>query len=273
MVHDPNVVARRLLRFNLPVRRVLLGCAAGLALAAPFLGAGPAWWIVAGASYYFVITVGFSVGMHRYFCHRAFATSRIWEGVMLGILVLSLAGVPFTWTRAHLTHHKHSDRPSDPYQVKTKGWRSIFLPYDPELTPKYVLRWLKDPMQRRAHDLYFAWVAAFVALLWISGGLLAVTFVWAIPVAVIHPLRQFYFHYSVHRWGYRNFDTDDDSRNNWIIALLTGGEGWHNNHHHQPRAWSYRVRWWEWDPGALFIAAIRTADAEVPAVETGTGGS
>jgi hypothetical protein len=52
-----------------------------------------------------------------------------------------------------------------------------------------------------------------------------------IPVAVIHPLRQFYFHYSVHTWGYRNYATGDDSRNNWWIALLTGGEGWHNNHH------------------------------------------
>jgi stearoyl-CoA desaturase (delta-9 desaturase) len=248
---------RRLLRFNLPIRWVLLSVAVVLAVRAPFLGAAWSWWFTALVSYYFLITVGFSVGMHRFFCHRAFATSRFWEGVMLGSLVVGLAGVPYTWTRAHLQHHKHSDQGQDPYQVKTRGWRSIFLPYDPGLTPKYVMRWLQDPMHAAASVLYNLWVAAFLVLLWLCGGALAVTFVWAIPVAVIHPLRQFYFHYSVHTWGYRNFATDDDSRNNWLIALLTGGEGWHNNHHHTPRAWSFRHRWWELDPGALFIAAIR----------------
>jgi len=260
----PSLLAalRRLLRFNLPVRRVFLFAAAALAVYAPFSGASLGWWLAAFASYYFVITVGFSVGMHRFFCHRAFETSRLWEGVMLGTLVVSLAGVPYTWTRAHLTHHKNSDQPDDPYQVKTKGWRSIFLAYDPQLSPKYVLRWLKDPMQAAANSYYNAWVVGFVALLWLCGGLPAVTFLWAIPTAVIHPLRQFYFHYSVHMWGYRNFETEDDSRNNWLIALLTGGEGWHNNHHHDPRAWNFRVKWWELDPGALFIAAIRRRGAE-----------
>ena len=248
---------RRLLRFNLPVRWVLLAAAIVLALRAPFLGAGSGWWLTALASYYFAITVGFSVGMHRYFCHRAFETSRFWEGVMLGTAVVSLAGMPFTWTRAHLRHHKHSDQPDDPYRVKTAGWRSIFLPYDPGLTRSYVTRWLRDPMHRRANAYYNAWVVAFVAALWAAGGVEAATFVWAIPVAVIHPLRQFYFHYSIHTWGYRNFETTDDSRNNWLIALLTGGEGWHNNHHHDPRSWSFRRRWWEIDPGALFVAAIR----------------
>jgi stearoyl-CoA desaturase (delta-9 desaturase) len=248
---------RRLLRFNLPVRWVLLAAAVALALRAPFLGAGLPWWIAGFASYYVAITVGFSVGMHRFFCHRAFETSRAWEGVMLGTLVVTLAGVPYTWTRAHLEHHKHADGAADPYQVKTRGWRSIFLPYDPGLTAGYVARWLRDPMQRLANAYYNAWVLGFVGLLFLLGGQSAVTFVWALPVAVIHPLRQFYFHYSVHTWGYRNFATADDSRNNWVIALLTGGEGWHNNHHHAPRAWSFRHRWWEIDPGGLFIAAIR----------------
>ncbi|MCK5940880.1 MAG: acyl-CoA desaturase [Planctomycetes bacterium] len=255
----PSLLAplRRLLRFNLPVRRVFLALAIVLAVRAPFVGADVGWWLAALASYYFVITVGFSVGMHRYFCHRAFTTSRLWEGVMLGTLVVSLAGVPYTWTRAHLTHHKNSDQPDDPYRVKTAGWRSIFLPYDPQLSPKYVMRWLRDPLQNAANAGYHAWVLGYLALLWCVGGWHAVTFVWAIPTAVIHPLRQFYFHYSVHTWGYRNFDTNDDSRNNWWIAVLTGGEGWHNNHHQDPRAWSYRVKWWELDPGAWFIALVR----------------
>ena len=264
------VFARRWLRFNLPLRRMLLAAAIVLAVRAPFLDAAAAWWAAAALSYYLLITVGFSVGMHRYFCHRSFATSRGWQAVMLGALVVGLAGVPYTWVRAHLNHHKHADRPEDPYQVKSKGWRSVYLAYDPDLSPKYVLRWLQDPMQRTANDHYFAWVALWLASLWAIGGSTAVTFLWAIPVAVIHPLRQFLFHYSVHTWGYRNFATADDSRNNWWIALLTGGEGWHNNHHREPRAWNYRQRWWEFDPGALFIACIRRAEVADSAADAAT---
>lgn len=264
---------RRLLRFNLPVRWLLLAVAVVLALRAPFLGAAWSSWLVASLAYYVLITVGFSVGMHRFFCHRSFETSRFWEGVMLGALVVGLAGVPYTWVRAHLQHHKHADQGEDPYQVKTKGWRAIFLPYDPGLTPKYVMRWLQDPLQRLANDYYNAWVLLFLAALWLAGGIELVTFVWAVPVAVIHPLRQFYFHYSIHTWGYRTFATNDDSRNNWWIALLTGGEGWHNNHHHDPRAWNFRRRWWELDPGALFVAVIcRRGSSAVPAVQAAPPG-
>ena len=211
----------RILRFNLWFRWLFLALAVVLAVRAPLLGAGWGWWAAAAVAYYFLITVGFSVGMHRFFAHRSFHTSRFWEGVMLGSLVVSLAGVPFTWCRAHLRHHKFSDAPEDPYQVQTKGWRSIFLPYDPGLTGDYIKRWLADPLQRAANAYFNVWVLATLALLWVVGGLEAVTFLWAVPVAVIHPLRQFYFHYSIHKWGYRNFETTDQSRNNWHVSLKT----------------------------------------------------
>ena len=252
---------RRILRFNLWFRWLLLAAALVLAVRAPLLGASGYWWLAAAAAYYFLITVGFSVGMHRFFAHRSFHTSRFWEGVMLYSLVYSLAGVPFTWCRAHLRHHKYSDAEEDPYQVQTKGWHSIYLPYDPGLSRDYIKRWLEDPLQRSANAYFNVWVLLFLGILWLAGGLNAVTFLWAIPVAIIHPLRQFYFHYSIHKWGYRNFETTDNSRNNWVIALLTGGEGWHNNHHHAPGAWNFRHNWWEIDPGGLFISMIRVPTA------------
>jgi stearoyl-CoA desaturase (delta-9 desaturase) len=254
----PMPLIRRILRFNLWMRWVWLALAITLAVWAPFMGAAWPWWIAALVTHYFFITVGFSVGMHRFFAHRSFRTSRTWEAVMLGSLVVALAGVPFTWCRAHLRHHQFSDGPEDPYQVKTKGWRSIFLPYDPGLTRSYLQRWLEDPIQRLANAYYNVWVLGFLGLLWLLGGLPAVTFLWALPVALIHPLRQLYFHYSIHTWGYRSFETTDDSRNNWLIALLAGGEGWHNNHHHDPSNWNFRHRWWELDPGAVFISLIRS---------------
>lgn len=259
---------RRALRFQLSSRRVLLFCAIALALRAPFAAAGAGWWLAAGLAYYWLITIGFSVGMHRFFCHRAFETSRTWEAVMLGTLVVGLSSPPYTWVRAHLEHHKHSDAPGDPYRVKEDGWRSIFLAYDPCLSLKLVQRWLRDPLHRFANSYFNGIVLLFVLLLFAVGGLDAVTFVWAIPLVLVHSFRQFYFHYGVHTWGYRNHATTDDSRNNWWLALLTGGEGWHNNHHHEPRAWHFGQRWWELDPGGWFIACIRRRSD--PVTEPGT---
>ena len=101
---------------------------------------------------------------------------------------------------------------------------------------------------------YFGIVTVF------AGGLLLLDwrlflYGWAVPVAWTLWMAGLDA-WATHRHGYRNHDTPDGSRNLWWCSLLSWGEGWHNNHHANPRAWSYRERWWEWDPGATVVWAI-----------------
>ena len=102
---------------------------------------------------------------------------------------------------------------------------------------------------------YFGIVGAYaVTLLAIDWRLFL--FGWVVPVALtlwISALDA----YTAHHWGCRNFDTKDNSRNLWWMAILFWGEGWHNNHHAKPQNWNFRQRWWEFDIGALIIRLVR----------------
>jgi stearoyl-CoA desaturase (delta-9 desaturase) len=201
---------------------------------------------------------------HRYFSHKAFRTSR---PVQFAFAVLGAASVqrgPLWWAAHHRHHHRHSDTEHDLHSPVTRhflwshmGWFLSERGYRSDhaavrdLARFPELRWLDR------FDIAVP-VALAVALFALGGWLetnrpqLGVTgpqlLVWGFFISTV-----VLFHVTVtinslaHRWGSRRFATRDNSRNNWLLALLTFGEGWHNNHHHYPGSARQGFAWYEFD--------------------------
>ncbi|WP_232227632.1 acyl-CoA desaturase [Aerolutibacter daejeonensis] len=201
---------------------------------------------------------------HRYFSHRTFRTSRVVQFAFALIGASSVQRGPLWWAAHHRNHHRHADTPGDPHSPTQRGfwWSHVgwFLTCEgfrtdwariPDLIRYPELRWL---------DRYDTVVPVLLAVaLYAVGEVLQQVapqlgtngpqlLVWGFFVSTM-----VLFHVTVtinslaHRFGRRRFDTRDDSRNNVWLALLTFGEGWHNNHHFFPGTARQGFRWWEVD--------------------------
>lgn len=201
---------------------------------------------------------------HRYFSHRAFKSSRPVQFVFALIGAASVQRGPIWWAAHHRHHHMASETPDDPHSPVQLGfWRSHtgwFLTHEHfGIREKRVKDWLKFPELRflDRFDIVVPVVLAVALLLlgnWLetaapglgtSGGQMLVWGFFISTVVLYHAT--FTINSLAHRWGKRRYDTDDDSRNNWFLALITFGEGWHNNHHHYPVAARQGFYWWELD--------------------------
>lgn len=201
---------------------------------------------------------------HRYFSHRTFQASRPVQFVFAVIGASSVQRGPLWWAAHHRQHHRHADGPLDPHSPHEVGfWRSHmgwFLTREafatdaariPDLVRFPELRWL-DRFDTLVPVLLAAGLYALGALLETVAPDLQTSgpqlLVWGFFVSTV-----VLFHATVtinslaHRYGRRRFDTRDDSRNNFWLALLTFGEGWHNNHHFFPGTARQGFRWWEID--------------------------
>jgi len=232
-------------------------------LAVPWVGVSPVALVVAGALYairMFALT-GF---YHRYFSHRTFQAPRMVQFVFALIGASCVQRGPLWWAAHHRTHHRHTDTPLDPHSPRVHGFfwshagwflsrRGFRTDWDriPDLAKYPELRWL-DRYDTAIPVLLAVALYAFGALLQdvapqlgTSGGQMLV---WGFFVSTV-----VLFHATVtinslaHRYGSRRFQTNDDSRNNLWLALLTFGEGWHNNHHFFPGTARQGFRWWEID--------------------------
>ncbi len=210
---------------------------------------------------------------HRYFSHRAFRTSRVVQFLGAVIGNASAQRGPLWWAAHHRQHHRRSDTPEDVHSPVTRGlveshvgWITSRRNYAtdhaqvPDLTAYPELRWLNR------FDSVVPLLLA--AALYGVGELLAATapglgtdglqmLVWGFFVSttvLFHAT--FTINSLAHRWGSRRFETPDDSRNNAWLALLTLGEGWHNNHHHYPHSTRQGFRWWELDVTWLVLRAM-----------------
>jgi len=205
-------------------------------------------WLAGGyAVRMFAITAGF----HRYFAHRTYKTSRAFQ-LVLGVLCMSVAQQgPLWWAAHHRRHHKHSDEPGDVHSPRQRGflWSHLGWILATRHTRTDLAR-VKDlaryPELRfmNRHDVSF--VVGFSALLYLIGG--ATALVWGVFVPLVlcwHAT--FCINSLAHVWGRRRYATSDDSRNNLFLAVLTFGEGWHNNHHHYQRSARQGFYWWEID--------------------------
>lgn len=200
---------------------------------------------------------------HRYFSHRAFATSRALQFAFAVLGAASVQRGPLWWAAHHRRHHRHADTEHDVHSPRHGFWHSHvgwFLTRRafatdhaaiPDLARYRELRWLDRydivvPVALAAALYAFgAWLGSAHPSLGTSGPQMLA---WGFFVSTV-----VLFHVTVtinslaHRWGSRRFATRDDSRNNWLLALLTFGEGWHNNHHHFPGSVRQGFAWWEVD--------------------------
>ena len=234
-----------------------LGCAAVI-----WVGVSPVALLVAGLLYalrMFAIT-GF---YHRYFSHRSFRTSRGLQFVFALIGAASVQRGPLWWAAHHRHHHRHADQPQDPHSPRHGFWRSHmgwFMTRGAFTTDLSRVQDLARYPELRWLDRFDVAVPAGMAVgLYALGALLEHfwpalgTSGWQLLVWGFFISTVVLFHATVtinslsHRFGSRRFQTNDDSRNNFLLALLTFGEGWHNNHHFYSSSARQGFRWWEID--------------------------
>lgn len=238
-----------------------------IALAAPFffswsgvLLAAVLWWVVGG--------LGITLCYHRLLTHRSFKTPKAVEYLLTTLGTLSWQGPPIKWVGTHRIHHTHSDGEGDPHSPKHGfNWAHVLwcLKKDPPgWNPCDAAKDLQRDKGLAFIDRYhfvgqFILAAALFLGGWAwDGWWLGVSWVvWGVAVRTVVVYHVTWFVNSAsHTWGYRNYETDDDSRNNWWVALLGFGEGWHNNHHAHQRAAAHGRRWWELDTTYLTIKAM-----------------
>ncbi|MDY4338518.1 acyl-CoA desaturase [Xanthomonas sp. LF07-6] len=243
--------------------------------AAPYIGlhlaclgvfwVGVSWFAVGMAVAMYAVRMFALTGFyHRYFAHRAFKTSRPVQFLFAAIGATCVQRGPLWWAAHHRNHHRHTDTPADPHSPRQHGfWWSHSGWF---LTPRgFRTDWEAIPDLRRFPELRFLdrfdlllpvllalalfllgeWLQQHVPQLGTNGPQLLVWGFFVSTVALFHAT--FTINSLAHRFGSRRFDTRDDSRNNLWLALLTFGEGWHNNHHFFPGAARQGFRWWELD--------------------------
>lgn len=223
---------------------------------------------------YVFCSLGIGAGFHRLLTHRSYKCP-LWFEHLLAILgTCSLQQAPARWVLIHRMHHQHSDHPEDPHSPMAgwfwghMGWVMLENRAMQSMAnyEKYAKDLLQDPfymlLERNGtwfvvaavHALLF-FVAGYGAGYWWSGtsaGALRIglsILLWGVVVRTVYSWHITWGVNSVgHMVGYRNYDTDENSRNNWLFAILTNGDGWHNNHHADPRAAAHGFhRWWEFD--------------------------
>ena len=223
-------------------------------------------WSALGAAVvlcYLTGGLGISLGYHRLLTHHSLRVPR-WLGYSITALgALSLQGGPITWVATHRRHHAHTDRAGDPHDVH-RGliWSHIeWLYRDNDARPaQSEMRRLApdlcgDPFYRFLERTNVLWQIALGLALFVIGGWSWV--IWGIFVRVVFTYHITWLVNSAgHHIGYQTFRTNDESRNNWWVALLTWGEGWHNNHHAFPSSARHGLRWFELDTTWLTIRAL-----------------
>ncbi len=227
--------------------------------------AGFSWTALAVAAFlYFVRMFAITGFYHRYFSHKSFKTSRWFQFVMAVWGNTSMQRGPLWWASTHRHHHKHSDHEGDKHSVRMHGflWAHIgWMTCSKNFPTDYskIKDLTKYPELRFLNKYDFIVPLSLGALLWGTGALLErfapglgtngfQIFVWGFFISTVILLHGTLFINSMaHAFGKRRFKTTDDSRNSLILALITLGEGWHNNHHRYHGSTRQGFYWWEID--------------------------
>jgi len=219
--------------------------------------------IVAAVLYWVAIGLGISMGYHRLHTHRGFKTSKLFEYFLAVCGTLTLEGGPIFWVAMHRQHHQHSDRPLDPHTPRVNGFWAhmgwvIFgeaRHNDTTLMSRYAPDLARDRFYRKLTTYHWVPLTVLGVTLLAIGGWPLVN--WAIFLRVVVGLHATWFvNSATHMWGRRRFATQDDSKNSWWVALLTFGEGWHNNHHAHPVSARHGLAWYEFDPTWLSLRLL-----------------
>jgi len=204
---------------------------------------------------YMFTATGITVGFHRYLTHRAFKTRNWLKILLLAMGSMAIEGPALTWASTHLEHHARADKDGDPHSPiegffhAHVGW--IIDGFRPN-SNKYG-DWLReDRIVMFITRTFWFWVFLTFFIPYLVDGWRGVLWGGLVRVALVHHVT-----WSVnsvcHVFGKRPFKTGDRSTNNWLVGLLAGGEGWHNNHHAFQRSAFHGLYWWQLDLSGLFI--------------------
>jgi fatty-acid desaturase len=228
------------------------------------------WWIAE--------SLGIGMGFHRLLTHRGYKTPKWMEYFLTVCGTLALQGGPIGWVATHRLHHQNSDKEGDPHSPRDGGfWAHMgwiitgdaihnktteLLPYVPDLRKDKFMIWIS-----KWHWVPLAILA--VAVLVVGGWRYVM---WGIFLRTVVGLHATYLvNSATHMWGSRRFLTHDTSTNNFWVAMLSFGEGWHNNHHAHPQSARHGLAWYEFDLNWYGISALRTLglawDVKLPSLQ------
>jgi fatty-acid desaturase len=199
-------------------------------------------------------SLGIGIGYHRLLTHRGLKTPKWLEYFLATCATLSLQGGPIAWVAMHRIHHAHTEREGDPHTPRDGIWWSHMgwmlngasMHREVESLSRYVTDLAKDRYYVWLTRWHFMSVVALGAVLYLIGGLSFV--LWGVFVRIVFMWHATWLvNSAAHLWGSRRFETRDDSRNNWWVAMISFGEGWHNNHHAHPAAARHGLTWYEID--------------------------
>ncbi len=218
-----------------------------------FLSLNPNWLVVSLLFYWVTGTLGINIGLHRLLAHKSFVTGHYRETFLTWISLTTVVGSPLAWCGLHRWHHANTETEKDPHSPAQIGsfrawfgfWKKVRIPLS------YVEDFMQDPTQRFVHRYYFHILFVYGLVLFLIGPNYLI-FCFAIPASLcLHATSV--ISVITHKWGYRNHETPDNSKNSFIAAIITLGEGWHNNHHQNSKAWNTQEKWWELDLPAFLI--------------------
>ena len=240
------------------------------------------WYLLLMGGMALVSATGVTVGFHRLFTHRSFVAPAPLRYLLAAAGSMAVQGPVIRWCAEHRKHHQHSDTEEDPHSPHMSnagswgegvwstcrgawhahvGW--LFTGHGKGLG-KYATDLKADPVLVLADRQFIFWVVTGIVLPAVIAGIVSLSwwglllgFLWGglVRIMLVHHIT-----WSVnsvcHLWGTRPFDSHDESRNNAVVALLSMGEGWHNNHHAFPASARHGLRWWEFDFSYVIIRCL-----------------
>jgi stearoyl-CoA desaturase (delta-9 desaturase) len=213
--------------------------------------------------YFLYGCLGIVITYHRHLTHKSFKTHPLIVKLFSLLGCFGGTGSPLAWIAIHLNHHIKSDKPSDPHSPHYKGFRIFTLDYHQEVDSdtKWRMRDLiTDRYQQFLHRYYFAINIVYSIVLYSIGGFyLMIFFHWmpAAVTAIMSNVVNYVGHMPNWPGSYRSHSLNDKSANNFIFAIPSWGEAWHNNHHRFPRNYMFGQKWYEIDISGLIIKLIK----------------
>ncbi len=207
---------------------------------------------------YSLVALGVTVGFHRMLTHRSFTPHPVVKFILLVLGSMAFEGPALSWAATHIKHHAVSDREGDPHSPMDGffhahlGWLFTKQMEDPNV---YCRHLVKDPIINFVSKTFLLWAGLSLVIPFMIGGWHGLIWGGLVRMFLTHHVT-----WSVnsvcHTFGKRPYETNDASRNEWVVGLLAFGEGWHNNHHAFPRSAFHGLRWWQFDLSGLLIATL-----------------
>jgi len=225
------------------------------------------WMLVLGAGMYLAVGMSICAGYHRFFSHKTYECSRFMQAFYAFFGAMAAENSILWWSASHRVHHKYQDKDWDPYNIRRGFWWAhivwIFFKWEekpnsfensPDLLANPIVMW-----QHRWKNaiLIFAGFGIPTAIGAMFGDPIA-GLLWGgfLRIVVVHHTT-FFVNSLAHTFGKPTFNAEASARDNWMVALLTLGEGYHSFHHRFPSDFRNGIRWFDWDPAKWFIRGLR----------------